>query len=97
MTDAPTGSLTPFEEDALVCRLATRIGMEVSRTESIRVTDEASLKRQGLMRSTPDYPKIRRLLNEGVPVFGVKRGGYEFIFRRPREKENDGPNDSANE
>lgn len=78
---------SPFEEDALVCSLSERHGLEIIRTEAITVTDEASLKRQGLMRSTPDYPKIRRLLNSGIPVVGAERGDYEYILRRPKRKE----------
>lgn len=97
MTNVPTTKLTPFEEDALVCSVAEAIDMEVMRTEALVVTDEAAVKRQGLMRSTPDYPKIRRLLNGGVPVVGVERRGYEYIFRQRREKEPDGDQDTANE
>lgn len=94
---ASTKALKPFEEDALVCEVAEKIGMEVLRSESILVTDEASLKRQGLLRSTPDYPKIRKLLNSGIPVAGVERGGYEYIFRHSREKGKNGSKDTANE
>ena len=95
--DFTNSPLSPFDEDALVCAVAERIGMEVLRSESIKVTDEASLKRQGLVRSTPDYPKIRRLLNNGIPVAGVERGGYEYIFRHSRKETADGNKDSADE
>lgn len=78
----PREPFTPLEEDLLVTSLANRLYMQLTRTESIRVTDEAALKRQGLMRSTPDYAKIRRLLNDGVPVEGVERGDYEYHLRR---------------
>lgn len=96
MTSDPTKP-TPWEEDSLVCGVAEKIGMQVLRSESIRVTDEAALKRQGLLRSTPDYPKIRRLLNSGIPVSGVERGGYEYIFRRSQKEGQRGDQDTADD
>lgn len=65
-----------------MCDVAAKIGMSVNRVESIRVTDEEALKRQKLMRTTPDYPKIRKALKAGIPVFGVELGDTEYIFRR---------------
>lgn len=74
--------MRPFQEDALVCDVAAKIGMSVNRVESIRVTDEEALKRQKFMRLTPDYPKIRKALKAGIPVYGVELGDTEYIFRR---------------
>lgn len=91
ITDVPGA----FEEDADVCRVAEKHGFQINRFEAMKVTDEAALKRQGLMRSTPDYSKIRKLMNEGIPVYGVERGEIEYTFRRPKRGQHAGK-DSVN-
>jgi hypothetical protein len=73
--------MAPFEEDAMVCRVAESLGLELSRRFGIVVTDEKLIKAAGLMRESPDYARIRKLLDAGAAVEGVELGGTEYILR----------------
>jgi hypothetical protein len=75
---------TPFEEDCALLGVIDRFGLELDRRTGIEITDTAALERTGLMRKSPDYAKIRRLLNDGVPVAGAQLTGVEYVLRKRR-------------
>lgn len=75
--------MTAFEEDSAACELAARLGLSLSRFESIEITDEAAIRAAGLMCQTPDYPRIRKLLANDATVPGVRVGAVEYKLRRP--------------
>lgn len=74
--------MPPFEEDTAICRVAEALELEVSRFESIEITDLAAVKAAGLVVAKPDYQRIRKLLAEGAEVAGAKLGGVEYKLRR---------------
>ena len=71
-----------FDEDSRLCEIAEAVGLVVTRLDRIEVTDEAALAAVGLMRSIPDYTRIRRLLLDGVEVPGARMAGVEYVLRR---------------
>lgn len=75
--------INPFSEGSLLWEIAETLGMVVTQRDGIRVTDEAALRTQKLMRTTaiPDYSKIRRLIQDGTPVEGAERTGLEYVLR----------------
>lgn len=77
-----TGRMMPFDEDCRVGQLAGDFGLSVDRRDHIEVTDEKLLIAAGLMRTTPDYGRIRKLLLDGVAVPGARLVGVEYILRR---------------
>jgi hypothetical protein len=74
--------VSPYTEDLAVCRLAEATGLELSRRETIEITDQAAIKAAGMMRETPDYSRIRKAIQDGGEVPGAKVGGVEYILRR---------------
>jgi hypothetical protein len=80
---------TPFVEDSDINGTAERYGLEVLRTRAITVTDRKALEAAGLMRKTPDYPRIRALLNDGAEVPGASLGPMEYVLRVPSVKAED--------
>lgn len=66
---------TPFDEDVLVCLLAERHDLLLSRYQEIEITDAKALSLAGMMRETPDYLKIRKALQLGHSVKGAQMGG----------------------
>jgi hypothetical protein len=72
----------PFLEDAALCQVAERFGLELSRYRGIEVLDEVALGAAGLMRPSPDYPKIRKALDEGRTVPGVRDVGTKYTLQR---------------
>ncbi len=73
--------MSPFAEDCAVVLLAGG-EFKLDRREGIEVTDEKLLAAAGLMRTTPDYSRIRKLLLDGREVPGAKLAGVEYILRR---------------
>ena len=85
----PISTKTPFAEDSEIVATAERYGLEVIRTQAITITDRKALDAAGLMRKTPDYPKIRALLKDGVNVPGASFGPMEYVLRVPGVQERD--------
>lgn len=83
--DSPDG--TPFSEDCVIAGAARLTGMEVIRSTQIIITDRKALDEQGLLRKSPDYSEIRRLLNSGADVRGAELGAVEYILRKRGGKE----------
>jgi hypothetical protein len=79
--------MSPFSEDHAITEAAERCGMEVIRTQAITITDKKALEAAGLMRKTPDYPRIRALLKDGAEVPGAALGPMEYVLRVPGVKE----------
>ncbi len=73
---------SPFAEDTALCAIAARFGLDMQRYESIEITDEAAIQRAGLMRETPDYPRIRRALADGGEVAGARLAGVQYTLKR---------------
>jgi hypothetical protein len=73
--------MSPYTEDMAVCRLAASLGMEVNRRDAIDITDEAAISAAGFTRKTPDYPRIRRAIDDGATVPGAQAGGVEYVLR----------------
>jgi hypothetical protein len=81
--------MSPFDEDTLLVGTAEKLGLKLERRDSIEIYDTAAVAEAGLTRKTPDYYRIRKLLDEGATVPGVRRRGYEYIMRRvPAAEEN---------
>lgn len=76
---------TPFEEDCAVQGFLERFDLVLERRVGMEITDLKALEENGLMRKSPDYSKIRRLLNDGAIVRGANLGGVEYVLRRRRE------------
>lgn len=74
--------IPPFDEDSLLCHAAELAGLTLSRYQAVEITDMAALKAAKLTCVAADYPKIRRLLSEGVEVPGAKLGSIEYKLRR---------------
>ncbi len=70
-----------FDEDCAVVLLAGA-QFKLDRRDGIEVTDEKLLAAAGLMRATPDYQRIRKLLLDGVEVPGARMAGVEYVLRR---------------
>jgi hypothetical protein len=79
----------PFAEDTAVSTTAESLGLEVIRTQPVVISDRKALEAQGLMRKSPDYPRIRALLNDGVAVPGASLGPVEYVLRHPSVPAND--------
>ena len=75
--------VTPFVEDCAAVSLAGTV-FTIDRRDHIEVYDEKLLTAAGLMRSTPDYSRIRKLLNDGVAVPGARMAGIEYVLRRKK-------------
>jgi len=75
--------IPPFDEDSLLCHAAELAGLTLSRFQAIEITDESAIKAAGLMRQSPDYPRIRKALEAGTEIAGAKLGGIEYKLRRP--------------
>ena len=73
---------TPFSEDQMACYLADVLGLELVRVDSIEITDEKAICEAGLMRKSPDYPRIRKALKDGLEVPGARWRGVEYRLRR---------------
>ena len=78
----PPETATPFDEDTFVCELAARFGLQLDRYQSIEIYDEAAIAHAGLMRSAPDYPRIRKALHAGANVPGARLADVEYKLRR---------------
>lgn len=78
-------ALSPFAEDKVLAADAERLRMILDRRQTVVITDEAEIAKAGLIRSTPDYNRIRNLLLDGKEVSGARLGGYEYLLRRQRE------------
>ena len=76
---------SPFDEDSAVISLAEAFGLKVERRPALEITDVKALEAAGLTKKAPDYPRIRRILNDGTPVDGAHLGGVEYTFRRVKE------------
>jgi hypothetical protein len=88
MTMPPLSLVRFFEEDSAVTTAAEATGMEVYRRQSVVISDPDAIKAAGLVRETPDYPRILRLLKDGVEVPGASLGPIEYTLRhRAAEKE----------
>lgn len=74
--------VTPFAEDAAVCRLAEDLGLAMSRYESVEITDQTAIQEAGLTCTKPDYAAIRKALRDGGMVPGARMRGVEYILRR---------------
>jgi hypothetical protein len=74
--------MSNFDEDTLLCRVAEETGLELSRYQAVEIVDESALKSAGLMCQAPDYQRIRRALEAGLPVAGARLGGTEYKLRR---------------
>lgn len=75
-----------FSEDNFVCQAAERFGMELQRQRPVVITDKKAIKEAGLMRETPDYPRIKKLLLDGAEVPGACFGRMEYVLRVPSVK-----------
>lgn len=73
---------TPFAEDTIITDAAERVGMEVTRSRSIVVTDRKALDAVGLIKKSPDMYRIRQLLNDGADVPGAHFGPVEYRLTR---------------
>ncbi len=73
---------TPYAEDQAVCQLAENLGLELNRYDTIEIYDEAAIQQAGLMRTSPDYSKIRKALAAGGIVQGARRGGMQYTLKR---------------
>ena len=76
---------TPFEEDCAVLSVIGRFGFEMDRRPGIEITDMAALEAVGLVRKSPDYAKIKRLLVDGIEVAGAQLSGVEYVLRKRKE------------
>ena len=74
--------MTPFTEDSAVLLLARDMGLSVDRRHGVEISDPKAIKAAGLVRETPDYTRIRKLLEDGVPVAGASLAGVEYVIRR---------------
>lgn len=75
------GEVTPFDEDSVLCDLAAE-SFYIDRRDHVEITNEKLLAAAGLMRQSPDYLRIRKLLLDGVEVPGARLAGVEYILRR---------------
>jgi hypothetical protein len=80
---------SPFEEDSVIARAADLIGCDMFRSPSIVITDKKALEAQGLVKKSPDYYRIRQLLNDGVEVQGATFGPVEFRLRKRNAPESE--------
>ena len=71
----------PFAVDCDAVKLAG-IEYTIDRRDHVEVTDEKLLAAAGLMRQSPDYIRIRKLLLDGKEVPGARLAGIEYILRR---------------
>ena len=75
---------TPFEEDCAVLQLTAMFGFELLRQAAVEITDPKVIRENGLMHETPDYYRIRRLLEAGEIVQGARLNGTQYILRPKR-------------
>lgn len=75
---------TPFEEDFAIGRSAQRFGLQMERRQAVVITDLKAVQAAGLTRVSPDYSRIRRLLDDGATVAGAELGGVEYVLRRSK-------------
>ena len=74
--------LTPLHEDAIVTTAAAALECYVIRRRSVRVSNAAAVKAAGFVRASIDYSKLRKMLEDGVPVEGAELGDYEYVLCR---------------
>jgi|GEM_PF-3549431 len=87
MSTEGTAKFSPFTEDFAVSKTAEVVGMELIRQRPVTISDKAAIKAAGLMRETPDYPRIRKLLESGATVPGASFGPIEYVLRHPHVTE----------
>lgn len=77
---------TPFEEDSAIADAATSVGLVTTRRKVIKVDESALLP--VYLRTTPDWNKIRKHLEDGIEVPGAKlTGQIEYVIRhRPVDR-----------
>lgn len=77
---------SPYQEDTAIATAADQVGMLVTRRKVIEV-DEKALHADYL-RTTPDWNRIRKHLEDGIDVPGARlTGQVEYVIRhRPAGK-----------
>ena len=78
---------SPFAEDLAVASAAESAGLQLIRQRPVTISDKAAIKAAGLVRETPDYPRIRKLLESGATVPGASFGPVEYVLRHPHVTE----------
>jgi hypothetical protein len=72
--------MSPLDEDNAVCAIAETFGFEIFRYEAFEVTDKEALKASGMMIQKPDNARIRKAIQEGATVPGVRSKGMQYIL-----------------
>jgi hypothetical protein len=72
---------SPFLEDCDVLKVAEKFGMQVLRRARVIITDLAVIKENGLVKQSPDYGRIKDLLENGEIVQGAELSGVEYVMR----------------
>jgi hypothetical protein len=80
--------LRPFEEDLAVSQAAVRTGLVVTRARRLRI--DPDVLDQRLWKRVPDKARIRKLLEDGVPVAGATLLSTYDYWLTPRETKDDG-------
>lgn len=81
----PAPASSHFAEDAVISAAAESLGLKIDRRAKVIITNEAAIKKAGLMRECPDLIRIRKLLEDGTAIEGAELGRIEFVLRRPQE------------
>lgn len=81
--------VSPYQEDTAIATAANEVGMVVTRRKVIEVDESALIPEY--LRTTPDWNKIRKHLEDGINVPGAKfTGQIEYVIRhRPARNPQD--------